>query len=125
MSSTQLEVVRLIAPEFASVSDDDVQKFLDIAPMYIDPERVPVERRGMVLALKACSLMVAQSSSASGTSHGGEITREKEGDLERSYGSSSATNGGNTRKNIYEQQLDALYGGILGGNITMRYGLNG
>jgi len=119
--ATQLEVVRLIGPEFAAVPDATVQNFLDLAPLYIDPERIPEDRRGLALALQACILMLSQSESASGQSHGGTITREKEGDLERSYGFSSSADAA-ARKNIYEKQLDALYAGILGGNIMTRYG---
>lgn len=119
--ATQLEIIRLMAPEFASVSDTDVQKFLDLAPLYIDPERVPEDRRGLVLALKACSLMFMQGESASGQSHGGTLIREKEGDLERAFGGGGSSTYGGV-KNIYEQQLDALYGGIIGSSILMRYG---
>jgi hypothetical protein len=121
--ATQLEIVRLIAPEFVSVSDEDVQKFLDLAPLFIDPALVPEDRRGIALALKACSLMVSRSDSANGLSHGGELTVEKEGDLQRSFSSGGDSKTG--RKNIYETQLDAIYAGVLGGSIVTRYGFSG
>lgn len=122
--ATQLEIVRLIAPEFASVSDADVQKFLDLAPLFFDPMKFAEEQRGLAIALKACSLMVDQSDSANGMSHGGELTMEKEGDLQRSFGSSSA-NGAKGRKNIYEQRLDELYLSAVPCGILTRYGIDG
>ncbi len=121
---TQLEVVRLIAPEFSAVSDEDVQKFIDMASLYLDAELVPEDRRGLVLALKACSLMVDRAASEDGASHGGNLTREKEGDLERGYSYGGAS-GKASAKNIYEQQLDTIYAGVLGGNVMVRYGLAG
>lgn len=119
--ATQLEVVRMIAPEFASVDDATVQNFLDLAPLYIDPEKVPVDRRGLALALKACSLMLDRSQSVNGESHGGNLISEREGDLSRSYGYSASKTGGKA-KNNYEMQLDELYSSILGGSIMTRYG---
>jgi hypothetical protein len=122
--ATQLEIVRLIAPEFAAVSDEDVLAFLDLAPLYIDPELVPEDRRGLALALQACILMSMQAQSSTGSATAGPVTREKEGDLERSYGYSSNSTA-EERKNGYQKQLDALYRGIIAGSITMRYGLTG
>lgn len=120
--ATQIDVVRLIAPEFSAIADIDVQKFLDLAPLFIDPLRVPEDRRGLVLALKACSLMLDQKDSLNGTSHGGALVSEREGDLSRSFGYGASSKSGAKAKNNYELQLDALYGGILGGSIMTRYG---
>lgn len=122
--ATQLQTVRLIAPEFDAMSDDAVTSFLELAPLYIDPMIVDEDRRGLVIALKACSLMVDRAASVDGASHGGNLTKEKEGDLERGY-SYGGVSGKGMAKNIYEQQLDTIYAGVLGGNVMVRYGLAG
>lgn len=115
---TQLEYVRLIGPEFAAISDVDVQKFLDMAALFIDVSRLPADKRDLAIALKACSLMSDKQASASGMSHGGVIESEKEGDLSRSFSFGSTHNGFKV-KNNYEQQLDLLYMSA-GGNIMTR-----
>lgn len=115
--ATQLEVLRLIAPEFSAVSDTDVQAFLDLAPLYINPELYPVESRGLALVLMACSLMVKQKKSSSGSSGGGVVVEEKEGDLMRKY-STDASSAASI--DIYEQQLKQLSLGICGAGIMTR-----
>ena len=123
--ATQLETLRLIAPEFASTSDTDVQKFLDLAPLFIDPLRYSVETRGLALVYQACSLMLGQKNSASGESSGLDVTMEKEGDLQRSYGRSGVSNSKSQVKDIYMQQLDLLSLQFSGGCIMTRYGIDG
>ena len=117
--ATQLEIVRLIGPEFSAISDVDVQKFLDMAPLFIDVLRLPIDNQGLALSLKACSLMSDKQASADGMSHGGVIASEKEGDLSRSFSFGSTHNGFKV-KNNYEQQLDLLYMSA-GGNIMTRF----
>lgn len=121
--ATQLEIVRLITPEFASLSDVTVQAFLDLAPLLFDPTKIPVEQRGLAIAYKACSLMLDQADSAAGLSHGGELTMEKEGDLSRSFSGGSVSSA--KRKNIYEQRLDELFMGAIPCGIMTRYGISG
>lgn len=116
--ATQLEVLRLIAPEFDVVSDTDVQAFLDLAPLYINPELYPVESRGLALVLMACSLMVKQKKSSAGTSGGGTIIEEKEGDLMIKY--ASGTSASAATIDIYEQQLNQLSLGVCGAGIMTR-----
>lgn len=116
---TQLEYVRLVGPEFAAISDVDVQKFLDMAALFIDVSRLPEDKQDLALALKSCSLMADKQASAGGMSHGGVIQSEKEGDLSRSFSFGAAHNGFKV-KNNYEQQLDLLYMSA-GGNIMTRF----
>lgn len=125
--ATQLEIFRLVAPEFASSSDADVQKFLDMAPLFIDPMRYPEASRDLILVYQAASLMYRQglsSGAISGGSGGSSLTREKEGDLERAWGkaSSSASNSKFGEKNIYDTLLDQLTLGVDGAPIITRYG---
>lgn len=110
--ATQLEVFRIVAPEFAGETDITVQAFLDLAPLYINPEIYPVESRGLALVLKAASLMLNRTRSASGSSSGGALLEEKEGDLMRKYG---ASNKNGATIDIYEQQLLQLSASTIAG----------
>ena len=121
--ATQLETLRLLAPEFAGISDVEVQKFLDIAPLFIDPMKFSIETRGLALVYQACSLMYQQSQSSSGQSSGMDLTMEKEGDLQRSYGRAGVTNAKGAVKDIYMQQLDMLTLQFAGSTMMTRYGL--
>lgn len=119
--ATQLETFRLLIPEFAASSDETVQSFLDIAPLFIDPMRYSEATRGLALVYQAASLMYQQKQSSLGDSSGLDVTMEKEGDLQRSYGKSSS---GET-KDIYMQMLDKLSLQFAGGCIMTRYGIDG
>jgi len=120
--ATQLEVLRIVAPEFASVSDETVQGMLDLAPLFISPELYPVESRGLALVYQACILLLQRQSSESGTSGGGDLIREKEGDLERQF-SSSQTKSNNHfgGASIYQNMLDRLSMNISMGVITRMF----
>lgn len=122
--ATQLEILRLVAPEFASISDADVQKFLDMAPLFIDPMKYSEATRGLALVYQACSLLLQQSNSSSGSSSGLDVTMEKEGDLQRSYGRPGISSKNGVVKDIYMQQLDALSLQFAGGCMMTRYGMD-
>lgn len=117
--ATQLETLRLVAPEFASVDDVTVQAMLDIAPLIIDPMLYFESVRGLALVYQACILLAQRDASASGTaSSGGTLVREKEGDLERQFSSSTNSNTGEAAKNQYELMLAKLSMNISSGAIT-------
>lgn len=118
--ATQIEIFRFIAPQFAAVSDEDVQIALDLAALFISVEAYPLGSRDLALALKAASILFVQAQSASGDGTNKVVTREKEGDLERSYSSSSSST---VLDNIYEEQLVALGYGTFGAHIMTRYGM--
>jgi len=119
--ATQLEVFRIVAPEFSTASDVTVQSFLDLAPLFIDPMLYSEESRGLALVYQAASLMLKQSQSASGESNGLDFTMKKEGDLTVQYGSRQSSNTGVTR-DIYLQQLDTLSRQFAGATIMTRFG---
>jgi hypothetical protein len=102
---TALTVFRTLAPEFAAESDATVNEFLALSPSFVNVALYPAESADIAIALKAASLMLARKNSASGQSSGGELIREREGDLERSYGAASSKNDG---LDIYAQQLRDL-----------------
>ena len=117
--TTQLSVFRIVAPEFAGESDSMVQNYLDLAPLYINPEIYPTESRGLALVLKAASLMLNRKKSSSGSSGGGAIVEEKEGDLMRKYSTDASAV---SVVDIYEQQLNQLSLGVAGVGIITRIG---
>lgn len=116
--ATQIETLRIIAPEFASVDDVTVQAMLDLAPMIIDPMLYAEDVRGLALVYQACILLAQRKASEAGTaSMSGELTMEKEGDLSRSY-SAGTTSGKFGASNQYQLMLDRLSMNISGGGIT-------
>ena len=120
--ATQLETFRLLIPEFAGTTDTDVQSFLDIAPLIIDPLKFSVETRGLALVYQAASLLYMKNQSFNGDSSGMDLTMEKEGDLTRQYGR-NATSSNGTTKDIYLQMLDTLTKQFAGSTIMTRYGI--
>lgn len=118
--ATQLEVFRLVVPEFASEIDATVQAFLDLAPHFIDPMLYDESVRGFALVYQAASLMYQKNQSALGNSSGGQLASEKEGDLARSYFKSGTANTKTTATDIYAQQLDKL--SLAVGGILTRFG---
>lgn len=122
--ATQLETFRLLIPEFAGTSDTDVQSFLDIAPLIIDPLKYSTETRGLALVYQAASLLYMTKQSSSGSSSGMDLTLEKEGDLTREYGGGSTNRNGKIAKDIYLQMLDTLSLQFAGATIMTRFGIN-
>jgi len=120
--ATQLETLRLVAPEFSSVNDVTVQALLDMAPLFISQDLYPVESRDLAIVYQACILLLQRQSSESGTSGGGDLIREKEGDLERQF-SSSQTKSNNHfgGASIYQNMLDRLSMNISMGGITRMF----
>jgi hypothetical protein len=109
--ATTLDYFRQFAPEFNTLSDPAVQTWIDIATdlvarMFFDPD----ERQKMCDALYAAHLIKLQeiyveegpgsggsSSGGSGSIQpGGDLIREKEGDLERQYAASGLSAGSGT-----------------------------
>lgn len=86
---TQLEYFRLLAPEFTSVADVEVNKWLLIAGNTASVGCLDTERADMALALYAAHMLsLATRAAAGGSGSTGVITSEKEGDLQRTYGAS-------------------------------------
>jgi len=120
--ATQLETLRIVAPEFAGESDVTVQAMLDLAPLIIDPLLYAENVRGLALVYQACILLSQRSASASGTaSVSGSLVREKEGDLERQFSAGSSSSSKTSGKNQYEIALDRLSVNISMGGITRMF----
>jgi len=117
--TTSLEYFRIIAPEFSATADASVTPFILLAADFIDASQYTNSE--LALAYMAASLMYQQKQSSSGQSSGLDLTMEKEGDLQRSYGASNSTSG--MTKDIYQQQLDMLARSFAGACIMTRYGI--
>ncbi len=120
--ATQLEIFRFVAPQFALVSDANVQIALDLAKLFINVSAYPVESQDLALALKAASILFVQAQSTSGETGGTQMLKsEREGDLMRTYDTSGKAA---TSINIYDEQLALLGFGTFGAPIITRYGLD-
>lgn len=87
-----LEYFRLLAPEFSGVDDTTVNKWLAMAGNLINVGCLTAEAAAMAQALYAAHMLsLATRTGNSGSGAVGPITREKEGDLERSYGASKGS----------------------------------
>ena len=86
---TALEYFRLLAPEFAAVSDATANVWLNLALNFVKIDCLDAERRAMAHALYAAHLLgttTQRSAGGGGSIAQGPLIKEKEGDLERSYG---------------------------------------
>jgi len=84
---TPLLYLRLFAPEFESATDATVEQWLAIAGSVIVVDCLDAERAAMAQALYAAHLMaVAARTSISGSGPVGQVVLEREGDIQRSYG---------------------------------------
>ena len=85
---TPLEYFRLLAPEFSSVYDATVEVWLTVAGNIVVVDCLDDERAAMATALYAAHMLCLSIRSAqSGGGAVGQITSEKEGDLQRTYAS--------------------------------------
>lgn len=108
---TILEVFRLIAPEFADVTDEVVQANIDLYADMISKKNFGRFYERAVAFYTAHNMALANIVSAEGSSGSsitaGAIIREKEGDLERQY-----SEGGSSTdlfdKTLYGRQYQSL-----------------
>ena len=112
---TELEYFRLLAPEFASVTDATVNSWLTMAGNLIVVGCLDAERAAMAQALYAAHLLAL--STAGGAV--GAVVSEREGDLSRTY---ATIKGGDTLlgSTSYGQQYIDLTRPCFGVNIMTR-----
>jgi len=120
---TALQYFRLLAPEFASISDAIVNQWLTIAGMFVPTGCLDAEKYAMATALYAAHLIKQSTVSASGGAVG-PVTMEKEGDLARSYGTTKGDDSvlGSTPYGLQYMQVTAA---CYGSAIMTRYGISG
>lgn len=117
---TELEYLRLLAPEFASVSDATANQWLSVAGNLTETGCLDTERAAMARALYAAHMLSLTTRSGQGGAAAlGPVTSEKEGDLQRSYGS---VKGGDTYmgQTPYGQQYLDITRACFGATIMTR-----
>jgi len=82
---TSRELLRLLAPEFDAVADDDVDAVLALSATSCAPAAWGALYQEGVVRL-ACHFLELRARGAAGDGGVGPIVREKAGDLERAYG---------------------------------------
>ena len=121
---TPREYFRLLAPEFASLTDVQVDGLITVAQLFVYAPCLDQERLNAATAMYAAHLAYLQAQSANGnTSGAGPITSEKEGDLSRSYGNGSASSSTTLlgQDRYGQMYLDAT-AACFGATIMTRYG---
>ena len=91
---TALQYFRLLAPEFANVSDSVVNVWNSLAVKFVNPGTLDEDTVTMAVALYAAHMLsLSLGSGQYGSNAGAAVTRAREGDLERYY---SAVSGSTT-----------------------------
>lgn len=116
---TAIEYFRILAQEFAGVTDTAVNQWLSVAEKLVNVGCLDNERAAMALALYAAHMLSISNRSMSGSGATGPVTSEKEGDLQRSYGE---VKGGDTYlgQTSYGQQCLDITGACFGSAIMTR-----
>jgi len=120
---TALQFFRIIAKQFADMSDADVEAWLAIALLNANTACLVGDRLALAQALYAAHMLFLDASNSTGEGGRGNIKMEKEGDLQRQYGSSV---GGDTWLGLspYGTQYNDMLLGCSGAGIMTRYGNN-
>ena len=111
---TPLEYFRLLAPEFASVADETVNRWLVMADLQAAETCFTDDRAAMAQALCAAHLLALSEGGAVGA-----VVSEREGDLSRTY---ATIKGGDTvlGSTPYGRQYIELTRPCFGVNIMTR-----
>lgn len=115
---TQLEMFRKIAPEFAQISDEEVQGMLDLVGDILSKKRFGkmYDRAVALLAAHQFTLqtLIANDENAGAATSltSGALVSEREGDLQRSYGGMASSSGDDMdsllKKTVYGLQFLTL-----------------
>ena len=111
---TQLEIFRKIAPEFQQISDDDVQEMMDFVGDVLSKKQFGkmYDRAVALLAAHQFTLqtMIAgdENAGAATSLTSGALVSEREGDLQRSYGGTSAGSGGSDMDSLLKKTVYGL-----------------
>lgn len=115
---TQLEMFRKIAPEFAQISDEEVQGMLDLVGDILSKKRFGkmYDRAVALLAAHQFTLQTLitndENAGAATSLTSGALVSEREGDLQRSYGGMASSSGDDMdsllKKTVYGLQFLTL-----------------
>lgn len=119
--TTPLEYFRVVAKQFSSLSDAEVNVWLDIAGMNANTACLVGDRANLALALYAAHMVDLDAANQIGEGGRGSVKSEREGDLSRSYGDSSCDETwiGSTG---YGKQYANMMLGCFGATIMSRFG---
>lgn len=119
---TQLQWFRLLASEFSALTDAQVNALLSAAAVFVDTSGLNTDQANAAMALYAAHLQWISVNRTSIGASQGNITSEKEGDLQRSY---SGMKNEDTwiGQSPYGQQFNDIMRAKVGGCIMTRYGI--
>ena len=83
--ATTVAQVQAVATEFASLSDDDVQEYIDIAEEYVSLSYWGDSKFNYIHALMTAHIMSMANASGTGGSSSGSVSSERLGDISVSY----------------------------------------
>jgi hypothetical protein len=118
---TALQYFRMFAAEFATMADNLVQPWLDLALCRMNAGCLSVDKQAQAQALLAAHLLKLSQMAASGSGAVGQIISEKEGDLSRTY-AAPAKNRGSIDGTGYGSQYADLTAPCSGLAIMTRIG---
>lgn len=121
--TTSLEYFRIIAKQFAALSDGEVQIWLDMATTLGAAGCLLGDPANLATALYAAHLLQLDAENSTGEGGRGPIKSEKEGDLARTYGTTTGVTDGWLGLTPYGQQYANMQLGCTGATIMTRYGL--
>ncbi len=107
-----IAMIRTIAPQFEKDSDATVQVYMELAEPFVSENKLgPFYVRA--LAEYAAHLMTLRDMIAADGASGASlvsvgVTSEREGDLQRTYGTSTETDGSDLTKTIYGKRYKKL-----------------
>ena len=116
---TALDYFRMFATEFAGIADADVNKWLALATNDVYAPCLSAEELARAQALYAAHLLKQSEDAANGGARG-TITSEKEGDLQRSYGTGAGSYVQKGSTPYYDQYFE-LVSRCFGATILTRF----
>jgi len=121
--TTAIEYFRIIGKQFAALSDAELQIWLDMAGTLGAAGCLMGDPANLATALYVAHLLQLDAENASGEGGRGPIKSEKEGDLSRTY---ATTSGGDGWLSLspYGMQYSQMLLGCFGATIMTRYGFD-
>lgn len=116
---------RFYAPEYAALTDDQVQSLLSVAEVFVYAPCLMGDKLNAAKALYAAHMKALQMLSASGNGFRGAVISEKEGDLSRTYASGQVGGDPLWNSSVYGPQYQALVAECAGATIMTRFGTAG
>ena len=120
---TPLEFFRIIAKQFADLTDDEVNGWLTIASLNANTGCLTGDRANLALALYAAHLASLDADNSTGEGGLGNVKTRREGDLTLSY-VGGYLDGQWLGLSPYGQQYNDMLLGCFGAPIMTRYGAN-